>query len=211
MTCYLVRDAPPSSSSLSEKKRSAVHGVGEEEALVQTKSVPCFYKMSLHKVAAPVPFGTNLNCFSVPTRSLAGWALVGARCCRCRLECPLLLFPLPLPWYARCPSLLHSSLLPLTSTWLPRRRPGELAGRAAARLKGQPPGFRKNSPPSDEGGAAIAAEGEIPPGFQQGKRFRTCRLCACPVRPSCANLQPRRYLSFSQPAADSSLVRGSRG
>ena len=111
----------------------------KKRAGVQTKSVPCFYKMSLHKVAAPVPFGTNLNCFSVPTRSLAGRVLVGARCCRCRLECPLLLFPLPLPWYARCPSLLHSSLLPLTSTWL-----------------------------------------------------------------------PRRYLSFSQPAADSSLVRGSR-
>ena len=42
-TCYLVRYAPPSSSSLSEKKRSAVHGVGEEEALVQTEPVPCFY------------------------------------------------------------------------------------------------------------------------------------------------------------------------
>ena len=52
MTCRLVRDAPPSSSSLSEKKRSAVHGVGEEEALVQTKMDPCFYKTVLYYVAS---------------------------------------------------------------------------------------------------------------------------------------------------------------
>ena len=65
-----------------------MHGVGEEEALVQTKSVPCFYKMSLHKVAAPVPFGTNLTCPSVPIRSLAGWALTGALCWWCKFVPP---------------------------------------------------------------------------------------------------------------------------
>ena len=37
---------------LAEKKRSAVHGVGEEEALVQTKMDPCFYKTVLYYVAS---------------------------------------------------------------------------------------------------------------------------------------------------------------
>ena len=63
---------------LAEKKRSAVHGGGEEEALVQTKMDPCFYKIVLRYVA---------NMAEV-------W---------CRLECPLLLFPLPLPWRALHP------------------------------------------------------------------------------------------------------------
>ena len=56
---------------LAEKKRSAVHGVGEEEALVQTKMDPCFYKMSLCKVASACKFGANLDapCFSFRCRS----------------------------------------------------------------------------------------------------------------------------------------------
>ncbi len=37
---------------LAEKKRSTVHGVGEEEALVQTKMDPCFYKTVLYYVAS---------------------------------------------------------------------------------------------------------------------------------------------------------------
>ena len=41
----------------------------------------------------------------------------------CKPECPLLFFPLPLAWCA-----LHP--------WLPPPLAGELAGRAAARLKG---------------------------------------------------------------------------
>ena len=46
---------------LCEKKRSAVHGVGEEEALVQTKMDPCSDKMVSCKVASVCKVGTNLN------------------------------------------------------------------------------------------------------------------------------------------------------
>ena len=39
---------------------------------MQTKPVPCFYKMVLHYVASVCKFGTNLNapCFSFRYRSL---------------------------------------------------------------------------------------------------------------------------------------------
>src|SRR5699024_10381924 len=63
-------------SSSPRRRRGAPRGGGEEEALVQTKMDPCFYKIVLYKVA---------NMAEV-------W---------CRLECPLLLFPLPLAWCAR--------------------------------------------------------------------------------------------------------------
>ena len=43
---------PPPLLLHAEKKRSAVHGVGEEEALVQTKMDPCFYKRFFCKVAS---------------------------------------------------------------------------------------------------------------------------------------------------------------
>ena len=48
-----------------------MHGVGEEEALVQTKMDPCFYKMSLCKVASACKFGANLDAprFSFRCRS----------------------------------------------------------------------------------------------------------------------------------------------
>ena len=62
-----------------------MHGVGEEEALVQTKMDPCFYKIVLYKVASVCKFGADLTCPSVPIRSLAGWVLVGARCWWCKL------------------------------------------------------------------------------------------------------------------------------
>ena len=94
---------------LAEKKRSAVHGVGEEEALVQTKAVPCFYKMLPCKVAVPVLFGADLTCFSVPIRLLAGRVLVAVRCWWCKLACPLHLFPLPLAWCAPHPRLPRRS------------------------------------------------------------------------------------------------------
>ena len=73
--CCLVRVSAPSSSS-PRRRRGAPRGGGEEEALVQTKMDPCFYKIVLYKVA---------NMAEV-------W---------CRLECPLLLFPLPLAWCVR--------------------------------------------------------------------------------------------------------------
>ena len=68
--CCLVRDSAPSSSS-PRRRRGAPRGGGEEEALVQTKPVPCFYKMVLHYVASVCKFGTNLNapCFSFRCRS----------------------------------------------------------------------------------------------------------------------------------------------
>ena len=50
-------------------------------------------------------------------------------------ECPLLLFPLPLPWRAHCPLLLHYSLLLLTFA----KRPGEVPS-AHTGQKGQAPG-----------------------------------------------------------------------
>ena len=48
-----------------------MHGVGEEEALVQTKMDPCFYKMVFCKVASVCKFGTDLNapCISFRCRS----------------------------------------------------------------------------------------------------------------------------------------------
>ena len=55
-----------------------MHGGGEEEALVQAKMDPCFYKMALHYVASVCKFGADLTCFSVPIRSLAGWVLAAA-------------------------------------------------------------------------------------------------------------------------------------
>ena len=79
---------------------------------MQTKMDPCFYKMVL--------------CYMVSMAEV--W---------CRLECPQLLFPLPLPWCAHYPLLLHYSLLLLTFA----KRTGELAGRAAARLKGAASAF----------------------------------------------------------------------
>ena len=52
-------------------------GVEEKKRLwVQTKMDPCFYKMILYKVASMAEV----------------W---------CRLECPALLFPLPLAWHLR--------------------------------------------------------------------------------------------------------------
>ena len=86
-----------------------MHGVGEEEALVQTKAVPCFYKMLPCKVAVPMLFGADLTCFSVPIRSLAGRVLVAVRCWWCKLACPLHLFPLPLAWCAPHPRLPRRS------------------------------------------------------------------------------------------------------
>ena len=109
--CCLVRNAPPSSSSLSEKKRSAVHGVGEEEGWGTDEDGPVLLQ----------------DGFLQGGKRVQVWY---------RPECPLPLFPLPLPWRARCPLLLHSSLLLLTFA----KRPGELAGREAARLKGRAPG-----------------------------------------------------------------------
>ena len=100
MTCCLVQFSAPSSSS-PRRRRGAPRGGGEEEALVQTKMDPCFYKIVLYKVA---------NMAEV-------W---------CRLECLALLFPLPLPWRAHCPLLLHYSLLLLTFA----KRAGELARRS---------------------------------------------------------------------------------
>ena len=88
-----------------------MHGVGEEEALVQTKPVPCFYKVVFCYVASMAEVWYKPE-----------W--------RVRLQ------PLPLPWCAPHPLLLHSSLLLLTFA----KRAGELAGREAARLKGQAPG-----------------------------------------------------------------------
>ena len=84
-----------------------MHGVGEEEALVQTKPVPCFYKVVFCYVASMAEVWYKPE-----------W--------RVRLQ------PLPLPWCAPHPLLLHSSLLLLTFA----KRAGELAGRAAASLKG---------------------------------------------------------------------------
>ena len=75
ITCGLVQNSAPSSSS-PRRRRGAPRGGGEEEALVQTKMDPCFYKMVL--------------CYMVSMAEV--W---------CRLECPLLLFPLPLAWCAR--------------------------------------------------------------------------------------------------------------
>ena len=84
--------------------------------------------MSLHKVAAPVPFGANLTCPSVPIRSLAGWALVGVRCCGSKLVAP--------PFSFRCRFLgahiaryfftIHSYFLLSRSgrgSWLAAQRP----------------------------------------------------------------------------------------
>ena len=45
-----------------------MHGGGEEEALVQTEPVPCFYKMVLYKVASVCKVGTNLNGVCVSSR-----------------------------------------------------------------------------------------------------------------------------------------------
>ena len=53
---------------LAEKKRSAVHGVGEEEALVQTKMDPCSDKMVSCKVASVCKVGTNQNAPSFSFR-----------------------------------------------------------------------------------------------------------------------------------------------
>ena len=64
------------------------------------------------KVAAPVPFGTNLTCFSVPDRSLAGRELVEARCWWYKLASPASLSAAaPLV----CTLLATSSLFTLTS------------------------------------------------------------------------------------------------
>ena len=119
---------PPPLLLRAEKKRSAVHGVGEEEGWGADEDGPVllqdgFLQGSKH--------GRNLVQTRMPRPSLSAAA-------------PL----------ERTPPLAPPALT------------GELAGRAAARLKGRAPGFRKNSPPPDGGGAAIAAEGEIPPGFQ---------------------------------------------
>ena len=48
-----------------------MHGVGEEEALVQTKMDPCFYKIVLRYVASVCKFGADLNAlhFSFRCRS----------------------------------------------------------------------------------------------------------------------------------------------
>ena len=91
----------------SQRRRGAPRGGGEEEALVQTKMDPCFYKMVL--------------CYMVSMAEV--W---------CRLECPLLLFPLPLPWCAHCPLLLHYSLLLLTFA---KRAPG-VGSKAGAEAPG---------------------------------------------------------------------------
>ena len=91
----------------SQRRRGAPRGGGEEEALVQTKMDPCFYKMVL--------------CYMVSMAEV--W---------CRLECPLLLFPLPLPWCAHYPLLLHYSLLLLTFA---KRAPG-VGSKAGAEAPG---------------------------------------------------------------------------
>ena len=88
---------------------------------------PCFYKIVLRYVASVCKFGADLTCFSASDRSLAGRVLVAVRCLGCKLACSLHLFPLPLAWCT-----LHP--------WLPPPLAGELAGRAAARLKGGAPG-----------------------------------------------------------------------
>ena len=89
--------------------------------------------MRLCEVAIPVPSGTNLTCPSVPIRSLAGWALTGALCWWCKFVPPASLSAAA-PLVRTLP--VTSSLLLLTFA----KRAGELAGREAARLKGQAPG-----------------------------------------------------------------------
>ena len=129
----------------------------------------------------------------------------------CRLECPLHLFPLPLPWCARKTTETRTPV-PLSRGLDPRRGPqapglGRFKGMRFLREGGNrnPPSLKrlfgdflagqkvtrgpgpgrprrsrlcrrfasgpagpdkKLAAPSDEGGAAIAAEGEIPPGRQ---------------------------------------------
>ena len=136
-----------------------MHGGGEEEALVQAKMDPCFYKMALHYVASVCKFGADLTCFSVPIRSLAGWVLVAMRCCGCKPVAPLLLLPLPLPWCAHCLLLLHYSLLPLTFA----KRAGELAGRVSGQTEGATTGPRSAARRGYPGGGAPWKEG-IPKG-----------------------------------------------
>ena len=66
--------APHFFFSLQEKKKRAAPGAKEKEGLrVQTKMDPCFYKIVLHYVASMAEI----------------W---------CKPECPLLFFPLSLPW-----------------------------------------------------------------------------------------------------------------
>ena len=136
-----------------------MHGGGEEEALVQAKMDPCFYKMALHYVASVCKFGADLTCFSVPIRSLAGWVLVAMRCCGCKPVAP--------PCFSfRCRSpgahiacyffTIHSYLL------LSRSGRGSWLDALAARLKGQPPGH--GLPP---GGGA---QGAAPPGRRESLR-----------------------------------------
>ena len=126
MTCYLVRISAPSSSS-PRRRRGAPRGGGEEEALVQTKMDPCFYKIVLYKVASTAEVWYKLDLPQRP-HPLARW--LGARRSAMRRSHPWL--P-PAPsggagWTrsgqtergkhqaASCsPSLLPSSLLPLTS------------------------------------------------------------------------------------------------
>ena len=50
-------------------------------------------------------------------------------------ECPALLFPLPLPWCARCSLLLHSSLFTLTS-YFREACPGGAGSKAGAEAPG---------------------------------------------------------------------------
>ena len=121
ITCGLVQNSAPSSSP--RRRRGAPRGGGEEEALVQTKMDPCFYKIVLYKVASTAEVWYKLDLPQRP-HPLARW--LGARRSAVLWEqtcCPALLFPLPLPWCAHCPLLLHYSLLLLTFA----KRAGELA------------------------------------------------------------------------------------
>ena len=110
------------------RRRGAPRGGGEEEALVQTKMDPCFYKMILCYVASMAKVWCRLDLPQHP-HPLARWPGGLWRCGAGGVNlCPLLLFPLPLPWRAPHPRL-------------PRRRPGEVPS-AHTGQKGQPPGSR---------------------------------------------------------------------
>ena len=111
------------------RRRGAPRGGGEEEALVQTKMDPCFYKMILCYVASMAKVWCRLDLPQHP-HPLARWPGGLWRCGAGGVNlCPLLLFPLPLPWRAPHPCL-------------PRRRPGEVPS-AHTGQKGRPPGRQR--------------------------------------------------------------------
>ena len=97
MTCRLVRDAPPSSSS----------PCGEEEERRarwrRRRGLGC--KLSQYRA--------SIRCSPAKWRPGSVW---------CRLECTLLLFPLPLPWCARKTTETRTPV-PLSRGLDPRRGP----------------------------------------------------------------------------------------